>query len=383
MVALANEMQIIPIEAGTTKSGVELHSGIARYYPRIFGNLVSRPGATRDIGIILVHPMSNFLGHHMLEPLATAGIPVIGLNTRYAGNDAVVILENCCLDISAAIRWAREKLGWKKVVLCGFSGGGPLAAMYQRQAENPTIKTTPAGDPPDLTAANLPSADALLLIASSQSRSQILQYWIDPSVTNERDPDSRDPELDLYAENRKLPLDREWVARYRQAQLDRIARIDAWVDSELACLAARGIRDRAFVVYRTVADPRLVDLTLDPSERMPGSIYGDPRVANEAAGPMGRFTTLRSWLSVWSPSRSNGDAIANLRHVGIPVAIMSLTADQGSLSSDGWALRDATPKHLRKFIELKGFNHYFLNQPDAADIAVREISAWLDEQNLR
>jgi hypothetical protein len=114
-------LQPIPINAGTTQTGIELHSGIARLYPRVYGNLVRRVGETAKRGIIIVHPMSNFHGHHLLQPIAASGIPIIGLNTRYAGNDAAVILENCLLDIDASIRWARERLGWQKVILCGFS----------------------------------------------------------------------------------------------------------------------------------------------------------------------------------------------------------------------------------------------------------------------
>lgn len=372
---LEHRLQSIPIDAGTTQSHLELHSGIARLYPRVYGNLVQDPDRHEDTGIILVHPMSNFLGHHLLEPIAKSGLPVIGLNTRYAGFDAAVILENCLIDIAAAVRHAREKLGWKKVVLAGFSGGGPLVAYYQRQAEKPSVRSTPAGDPPDFTTTQLPPADAILLIASSKSRSHIMQSWIDPSLTDERDADSRDPGLDLYAEGRTPPYDRGWLAEYRAAQLQRMARIDAWVVSELERLKGLGIRDRAFVVHRTVADPRLLDMTLEPSDRKPGSIYGDPRQANQATGPMGRYTSLRSWLSVWSPQYSHGDALKNLPQVGAPVAIMSLTADQGSLTTDGWALRDAAPGCT--FIELQGFNHYFINQPDAADIAVGEIRGWL------
>jgi hypothetical protein len=379
-VLLDHRLLSIPIEAGTTQSGIELHSGIARHYPRIYGNLVTDRGAVGEAGIIIVHPMSNFLGHHLLEPIARSGTPVIGLNTRYAGNDAAVILENCLVDIAAAVRWARDELRWKRVVLCGFSGGGPLAAYYQRQAEAPSVRSTPAGDPPDFTRSPLPPADAVLLIASSKSRSHILQSWIDPSVTDELDPDSCDPSLDLYAEGRSVPYDRAWLEQYRAAQMRRMMKIDNWVVAELARLGKRGIRDRAFVVHRTVADPRLVDMTLEPSERAPGSIYGDPRQANQATGPMGRYSSLRSWLSVWSPVHSNGDALKNLAHVRRPVAIMSLTADQGSLVTDGWALRDAAPGC--RFNELKGYNHYFLNQPDDADVAVGHIGRWMKDTVL-
>ncbi len=375
-------LQPIPIEAGTTASRLELHSGIARHYPRVYGNLVRKSGGQSHTGVIIVHPMSNFLGHHLLEPFAEADLPIIGLNTRYAGYDAAIILENCLLDIAATIRWARDQLGWKKVVLCGFSGGGPLASMYQSQSEKPTIQATPAGDPPDLTQADLPRADALLLIASSRSRSHMMQSWIDPSLTDERDPDSYDPSLDMYAEDRKPPYDRAWLGEYRKAQLARLARIENWVLEELERLSRRGIRDRAFCMHRTVADPRFLDLSIDPSDREVGSIYGDPRPANEATGPMGRYSSLRSWLSVWSPTYSNGDAQKHLRNVSVPVAIVCLTADQGALPVDSEGLRDSVDPALCTFIEIKGANHYFLHQPDAGPKAVGQVKAWMQSRHL-
>ena len=70
--------------------------------------------------------------------------------TRYIGNDSTLLMENCVLDIGAAIGFLRER-GYEKVILVGNSGGGGLTAFYQSQAESPTITQTPAGDPPDLT----------------------------------------------------------------------------------------------------------------------------------------------------------------------------------------------------------------------------------------
>lgn len=376
-------LQAIPIEAGTTQSGVELHSGIARLYPRVYGNLVRQPGPPDRMGIIIVHPMSNFHGHHLLQPIAASGVPIIGLNTRYAGNDAVIILENCLLDIDAAIRWARDRLGWEKVILCGFSGGGPLVSMYQSQAESPTITRTPAGDAPDLTTRLLAPADALLLIASSPSRSQLLTEFIDPSVTDEGDADSCDLDMYLYAEGREAPYDRGWIKQYRRAQKDRVMRIEGWVVSELARLAGLGIRDRAFIVHRTVADPRFLDLTLDPSDRAIGSIWGDPKAANHAAGPMGRFTSLRSWMSTWSPTYSNGRAGHHLARVSVPVGIMPCTADQGALMVHAEQLRAAAPAHLCDYMPINGATHYFHNQPEAFVTAVSQINLWLDRWDLR
>lgn len=375
-------MQAIPIEAGTTQSGLELHSGIARLYPRVYGNLVRLAGQRSRVGIIIVHPMSNFHGHHLLQPIAASGIPILGLNTRYAGNDAVIILENCLLDIDAAIRWVREKHGWETVILCGFSGGGPLVSMYQRQAQSPTITATPAGDPPDLTKTRLAPADALLLVAASPSRNLLFQEFIDPSVIDETNPDLVDEEFNLYAEGREPPFDRGWVAAYRERQRARVKRIEDWVVSELARLGRMGVRDRAFIVHKTVADPRFLDLSLDPDDRAVGTIWGDPRAANQAPGPMGRFTTLRSWLSTWSPTYSNGDSLKNLPHVQTPVGIMPMTADQGTMMVHARMIRDATPEHLRDFFPLQGLTHYFFGQPHGFPMAVDAIWAWMEKWGL-
>jgi len=39
------------------------------------------------------------------------------------------------LDLAACIRYCKEKLGYRKIVLAGWSGGGALSALYQSQAE--------------------------------------------------------------------------------------------------------------------------------------------------------------------------------------------------------------------------------------------------------
>ena len=70
------------------------------------------------------------------------------------------------LDLGACIRHCKEKLGYQKVVLAGWSGGGSLSAFYQSQAENPTVESTPAGDLPNLKRAKLIPADAVLQMAA-------------------------------------------------------------------------------------------------------------------------------------------------------------------------------------------------------------------------
>ena len=86
------------------------------------------------------------------------------------------------LDLGAAIRDAKERFGYKRVVLGGWSGGGALSLFYQRQAREPSITDTPAGDPLDLTSVELPAADAMLLLAAHPSRHRVLTDSIDPSI---------------------------------------------------------------------------------------------------------------------------------------------------------------------------------------------------------
>ncbi|KAH7411525.1 hypothetical protein BKA64DRAFT_704627 [Cadophora sp. MPI-SDFR-AT-0126] len=109
----------------------------------------------------------------------------------------------------------------------------------------------------------------------------------------ETDPVKTDPSLDMYNPANKVPYSREFTARYRAAQRDRNYRITAWVKKELQRLNAAGIPDRNFPLYRTMADLRFNDSTLDPSDRLTPACYtGEPAAANRAISLLGRSSTL-------------------------------------------------------------------------------------------
>jgi hypothetical protein len=78
--------------------------------------------------------------------------------SSYPKNDSGLIMEKVAIDVGAWIRDARAR-DYDKVVLVGWSGGGSLSLFYQAEAETPSITTTPAGDPVDLTRAGLEPAD--------------------------------------------------------------------------------------------------------------------------------------------------------------------------------------------------------------------------------
>ena len=370
-----DHFQRIPYEPATD-GRVEMHSGLSRHYPTLHGNLVAAPGYSREVGVIMCHPASNFLSHFLLRAFAGAGIPAMGLNTRYASNEPALIMERAAFDLGTGVRWMTDELGFEKVVLLGFSGGGSLASFYQSQAENPTVTQTPAGDPARFADANLRPADALLLVGAHPGRARVLRHWIDGAVVDEADPYATDPDLDLYAPGRTVPLDREWVARYRDAQLARMRRIDAWALGQLDELNRMGASDRGFVVHRTVGDPRFVDTTLDPSDREAGSMYGDPAAANTAAGGLARFVTVRSWLSTWSVDHTHADALTDLSNVTAPALVMSLLGDQAAFAEDSRLMRDALPGEA-ELIEMRNLNHYLVDQPGGLDDVVSRLTGWI------
>lgn len=372
-----DEFQRIPYEPARD-GRVEMHSGLSRHYPTLHANLVSPIGRPdRRVGILMAHPSSDFLSHFLLRGFAAAGIPTMGLNTRYSSNEPALIMERAALDVGAGVRWMKDELGFEKVVLLGFSGGGSLSAFYQSQAETPTITTTPAGDPVDLASAELVPADALMLVGAHSGRARVLRHWIDGAVADESDPSSVAPDLDLYAPGRTTPLDRTWVEEYRAAQLARMRRIDRWALGELDDLTRRGASDRAFVVHRTVADPRFVDITLDPSDRVPGSMYGDPFAANSAAGGLARFVSVRSWLSTWSLDHTNADAVRNLTDVTVPTLVMPLLGDQAAFADDARAM--AAARGGATVVEMPHLNHYLVDQPDGVDRVTTAALAWLTD----
>lgn len=70
---------------------MESQSGIAQLWPRIYGALVRAPGSRT--AAIVMHPASNFMGHYLLQPMAQAGITMLGLNSRYVNNDSQLIID--------------------------------------------------------------------------------------------------------------------------------------------------------------------------------------------------------------------------------------------------------------------------------------------------
>ena len=350
------------------------------------GATLIRPETPSDTVLVTMHPIGGTGGLPVMRLFAEAGVHVLAADSRYRGVDNALIMEKVALDLGAAVRHARERLGYANVILLGWSGGGALSAFYQAEAEQPSITHTPAGDPMSLAEARLIPADGVILMAAHVSRHATLTEWLDASILDEQDPDRRDPALDLYGEAVRPPYEAAFLDRYRAAQAARNRRITAWVKDRLETLRRRGRPNDefGFVVHGTMADPRWLDPAVDPNDRAPGVCYlGDPQVVNMSPIGLARFSTLRSWLSQWSLDDARADGPRCLSRVKSPVLVINNSADDACTPSHARRLYEAVAHGDRRFHEIAGATHYYQDQPELGAQAVGLVKAWLEDHGFR
>jgi hypothetical protein len=281
------------------------------------------------------------------------------------------------------------------VVLIGNSGGGSLYTFYLSQALAPPgarLSQTAAGEPLDLNRFELPSADAMVYLAAHPGEGWFLLNAIDPSLVDEGDPLSCDPQLDLYdPANGFAPPPQSsrytsaFLAGYRAAQRARIERIDALALARLerkrAARSAGDLRGAIatdfLLVYRTDADPRAVDLSLDPSQRDYGSLWGRrPDLINY--GPVGfaRVLSPEAWLSTWSGIRSRAEISETGPHMTLPALVIDYAGDNAIYPSDTEHIVASLGSKQVERRTIAG-DHYGFPTEHGRDAALEEVVAWL------
>jgi pimeloyl-ACP methyl ester carboxylesterase len=335
--------------------------------------------------LIYMHPASTLQLLPVPRAMAAAGVDVLCAGSRYARNDTPLIMEMVALDLGAYVRHAREVWGYDTVVLVGWSGGGSLSVFYQSLAESPTVTHTPAWDPVDLSA--LPPADAVIFQAAHLSRAIVLSEFIDPSVVDENDPDVRDVELDLYDSRNpnQPPYSPEFISRFRAAQLARVRRRTVYVRELLDQLRTKEgpAAERGLLTHRTLADPRFLDAAIEPSDRVIGWCFlGRPREVNQSPAGIGRYSTLRAWLSQWSIDDTNARADRNITSVHVPLLAIENSADDAVPRSHVSRVFEASPAAVKDYVLIKGANHYYADQPQHLQEAVQQSVTWLRRNGL-
>lgn len=343
-----------------------------------------KPATASDTLLVFMHPMGIMHYLPMTIGLARAGVHCLSAVSRYPNNDSALIMEKVVADLGHWIAHAQHKLGYRRIVLAGWSGGGSLSLFYQSQAVRPRITHTPAGDPVDLS--HLVPADAMLLLAAHVSRATTLTEWLDPSISDETDPDSRDPDWNIYHPAcQQPPYPADWLAVFRGRQEARNRRITAWAQDRLAHLRkTQGPHaEQAFIVHGTMADPRWLDPAIDPNDRTPGTCYlGDPRLINDSPGGLGRYATLRSWLSQWGLDASAADGPRCAADCHVPTLVIGNSADDACTPSHTHRLHDAVASPDKTLVTIEGATHYYARQPTHLAQAASTIRAWLADRGM-
>ncbi|WP_300007526.1 alpha/beta hydrolase [Pseudonocardia sp.] len=371
------------------------------------GVLATVPGATAVV--CLMHPRQDLTHHPLVPVLLGAGAAVWTQHTRSVNNDLSLVHERALLDVAAGMVFVRER-GFASVVTLGHSGGGPLYAFYLEQAAlGPAdrIATTPGGRPTGLAEAELPVADGAVFLAPHPGQGRLLLGCIDPSVADESDPLSVVPDLDPFDPGngfaeapQSSSYAADFLARYRAAQHDRVARIDAVAREHLARAAEaraayrrtgaaadrrRAIAPRILTVFRTDADPRTVDLSIDPSERPYGSLFGRrPDLIDYGQVGFGRLTTPEAWLSTWSGLSSNADFVRCAPGVAVPTLFLELTGDQAAFPADTARMVGALGAADLTHRAIRGLHFggaVAQGEPTGNDLAGAEIVGWLGERH--
>jgi hypothetical protein len=323
--------------------------------------MLYEPAGGATTAFCLMHPRQDVSRHPMIPQMVERGFAVWGQTSRTVGNDLTLVHESTLLDVAAGMERLRE-LGYANVILIGISGGAGLYSFYTEQAQvesSDRIEKTPSGTPVPLSEAPMPAPDGLVLIAPHPGQGRLCLAMIDASVADESDPLSTIPELDPYnpdngfkeAKEGGSKFEPDWVESYRNAQRERVERIDArakeMVKDRIAAkkrfkggstdpLDSRGAVFMPIITtYRTDADPRCTDLSLDPNDRPYGSVISPkPSLSNYGVNGFGRLTTPEAWLSTWSGISSNASVERSLKGVTVPAMVIEYTGDCSVFPSD-------------------------------------------------
>jgi len=188
------------------------------------------------------------------------------------------------------------------------------------------------------------------------------------------------------------------LATYRAAQVERVARIDAIAQASIQDaldvvpglkavdkandparwreLRRRAVFTRYLTIYRTLADPAYLDLSIDPDDRPMGSLFAfpDPFDANYGRGGLARTMTARGWLSTWSGLSSNAKLADTMPQVTVPTLLVHPTADTEIRVWQAKEIVDAAGAADVTYIEMKGAPHYLEgHRPEA----VAHVAEWI------
>jgi hypothetical protein len=358
-------------------------------------------GPAPHVAILVIHRTSNFMGYLGCTELSKRGFLVLCMNPRSDNNEARVRWEDNALDVKSGVTFLRAQPGITKVLLWGFSGGGPTTTFYQAVAENGISycqgarKLVECGK----ALAGLPPADGLILVDSHPGNAANALRRLNGAVTNdaaivnEHQRPRIDPALDPFdPKNGYNPkgastYSDDFRKRYFEAQASRMNRL-----IDLARAKLRDVErgepypdDDAFLVVKgdgaelMLLDPSIHHTTQRPQKLLKndGTIVRQvvesvrrpqPALAQQNAsfGEGTMFLTLRSFLS--ANAIRAGHSMDDIEHCSsnnsVPCAVQVISAPVliTAMGANNYIRFNETHFELARskdkdFVVIEGANH--------------------------
>jgi hypothetical protein len=370
------------------------------------GSLYSNGAA--DTVVCIMHPREFMACHYFIPDIVGAGFAAWSQSPRSVGNDLRLEHEFALYDVAAGLAFLRAS-GFRNIVLLGNSGGSGLFSFYVQQSGLPPdqrIAKTPGGRPTNLATLAMPQVDGVVFVAPHPGQGSLLLQCIDPSMADEADPLSVTPSLDPFdprngfvdppASSNYSP---EFVRRYREAQVARVQRLDETARKLVSERMAARKRAKAggtlddrrragyspiITIWRTDADLRNFDLSLDPSDRAYGSLWGkDPFTSNLGSVGFARMCSPESWLSTWSGLSSNATLARTASGITQPTLLVEYTGDPACFPSVIREIYFAIGSSDKRHERVRGDHHgraLIADEEPGRYIAGRLLQAWLREK---
>jgi len=368
-----------------------------------------RPASgTSNIGIVIMHRTSNFLNLAACREMSNRGFVVLCINTRFDNNESQVIFEQTALDVKAGVLFLRQNQsgltpGITRVLLWGYSGGGPAMSFYQAVAESGVgfcqdphklVKCDSTGS---TSLVGLPPADGIVFVDAHPGVATIgTLRSLDPSVTNENNPDKGvNKKLDPY--DPKNGFNPNGVSTYsdkfKQAYFEgQSARLNRLIDQALQIQEAIAAGkypytdDGPFVIGRSTSaklftlDTSILHSTVRPQALLKndGSIDNTHIVesvrlpvptnaeTNDTFDDGGKLLTVKSFLStnaIFSTNSidgidycsSNDSTPCNVQQISVPILFNAMGAYY--FIRDNEIHYDLAKSQDKEFIVIAGLVH--------------------------
>jgi hypothetical protein len=113
------------------------------------------------------------------------------------------------------------------------------------------------------------------------------------------------------------------------------------------------------LIHRTMADPALLDLSIEPDDRLVSAYNNDPRpdLVNWGTG-VAAVLTPEAWLSTWSGFSSHARTAQCLRFVDDPLLVVHYMGDVITRVSEAEGFVAASPSDHKRLVKVRHADHY-------------------------